>query len=563
MDASILTTPLLGDKVYNVGNDEIPQSVVDCFEVKRFSVLGWIKFFLGFFTVFPVKLIITIFSCICIFFDYLIFFCCIGPADVPQPLIIRCAAVSLGWMFTRLNMLLYGYFWVTEHGKPNKSTKMYISNHSSCLDMFFHIYKFCPAFVVGEFVTNSAFLSPLSSVLNCLHIDRKSRGNSSLFLERLKNRLTINPEKRSFPVCVIFPEGGTSNGSHLNYFHSGAFIPGEPIQPIILRYNDKINPTTWSVRSWPFHFCTMMVQFTNHLEVFYLPLYYPSQAEIEHPRLYANNLRNVMAHAAHMPLSEFTFADRKRYEAARKDEEKKKRSERKALPQPIEQAVIYQRQNREVESFKKRYESAVDISLPPYSIASSSSSSSSPSSLPLAPTLTPSALASTSLPPATLASLLLPVDPDSYDTRLATYHSRQPLPPPAVLAALESNAASTWGKERGLKGQQQGQGQGGGASSLSSGSSGGGGGPVYDEHVPSISNGGDNNGGGCSSYHVLPDDNTRMENSSSSGGAGQEDSSTRGFAGDVSSSSSSSSVDGEFTSAFGSNTSSGGIVEDG
>ena len=45
------------------------------------------------------------------------------------------------------------------------------------------------------------------------------------------------------------------------------------------KLKDPINPTTWSVRSWAFHFITVMCNFTNNLEVTFLPLYYPSEAE--------------------------------------------------------------------------------------------------------------------------------------------------------------------------------------------------------------------------------------------------------------------------------------------
>lgn len=40
----------------------------------------------------------------------------------------------------------------------------------------------------------------------------------------------------------------------------------------------------------------LLCQFVNHLEVIRLPVYCPSQQEKDDPKLYANNVRKLMAH---------------------------------------------------------------------------------------------------------------------------------------------------------------------------------------------------------------------------------------------------------------------------
>lgn len=40
----------------------------------------------------------------------------------------------------------------------------------------------------------------------------------------------------TFPRMLLFPEGTTTNGKVLISFQLGAFIPGHPIQPVIVRY---------------------------------------------------------------------------------------------------------------------------------------------------------------------------------------------------------------------------------------------------------------------------------------------------------------------------------------
>lgn len=39
-----------------------------------------------------------------------------------------------------------------------------------------------------------------------------------------------------FPRVLLFPEGTTTNGRILMSFQLGAFLPGYPIQPVIVRY---------------------------------------------------------------------------------------------------------------------------------------------------------------------------------------------------------------------------------------------------------------------------------------------------------------------------------------
>lgn len=47
----------------------------------------------------------------------------------------------------------------------------------------------------------------------------------------------------------------------------------------------------WQVR----HVILILCQFVNYMEVTQLPIYYPSQQEQDDPKLYANNVRRLMA----------------------------------------------------------------------------------------------------------------------------------------------------------------------------------------------------------------------------------------------------------------------------
>lgn len=44
------------------------------------------------------------------------------------------------------------------------------------------------------------------------------------------------------------------------------------------------------------HVILLLCQFVNYVEATWLPVYYPSQQEKDDPRLYAENVRRLMAH---------------------------------------------------------------------------------------------------------------------------------------------------------------------------------------------------------------------------------------------------------------------------
>jgi lysophosphatidylcholine acyltransferase/lyso-PAF acetyltransferase len=51
------------------------------------------------------------------------------------------------------------------------------------------------------------------------------------------------------------------------------------------------------------------MQFYNNMEVRYLPVYYPSDEEKSNPKLFAKNVRQVMARALGVQTTEHAYED--------------------------------------------------------------------------------------------------------------------------------------------------------------------------------------------------------------------------------------------------------------
>ncbi|KAL1464252.1 hypothetical protein WDU94_003917, partial [Cyamophila willieti] len=117
--------------------------------------------------------------------------------------------------------------------------------------------------------------------------------------------------EQDWPQVLIFPEGTCTNRSCLITFKPGAFYPGVPVQPVLLRYPNKLDTVTWTwdgPGAWKLLWLTL-TQPHSSCEIEFMPVYTPSEAEKKDPKLYANNVRALMASALGVPTSDYSYED--------------------------------------------------------------------------------------------------------------------------------------------------------------------------------------------------------------------------------------------------------------
>ena len=113
-----------------------------------------------------------------------------------------------------------------------------------------------------------------------------------------------------WPQLMIFPEGTTHNQKALVHFKNGPFLPGVPVQPVLVRFPFKNCDPAWVTGgvSQLSLLHRLLCQFYNTLSVEYLPVYKPSAAEaggdFASAKLFAKNVRAVMADALGVPTTE-------------------------------------------------------------------------------------------------------------------------------------------------------------------------------------------------------------------------------------------------------------------
>ncbi|CAE7309717.1 Lpcat2b, partial [Symbiodinium pilosum] len=118
-------------------------------------------------------------------------------------------------------------------------------------------------------------------------------------------------ESWSGPPMMIFPQGVITNGSALTQFNVGAFSPGKAVVPVCLRYPWRhYNPAGCGQNhALGIALLRTMLQFTNECQIDILETYVPSPAEVANDRLFANNVRSVMAAYLNLPCTEQNYED--------------------------------------------------------------------------------------------------------------------------------------------------------------------------------------------------------------------------------------------------------------
>ncbi|KAM7536268.1 hypothetical protein Aperf_G00000085382 [Anoplocephala perfoliata] len=207
----------------------------------------------------------------------------------------------------RAVFFFFGFFWVTQHGRPASCAEapiLVFAPHSSFFDMLAPL----SLGLLSSIVTVDANSPPTSIIKMCqpIWVNKEDPASRQKSLAELRKRALSGGK---WPQFLIFPEGTNTNRSCLINYKLGAFTVGCPVQPAILRWGygfDSIT-TTWKGPGVLESLLLTALQPYTTLEIEFLPVYTPSEAEKDDPYLYAKNVRVLMAEAAKLPTTEFGY----------------------------------------------------------------------------------------------------------------------------------------------------------------------------------------------------------------------------------------------------------------
>ncbi|XP_076264127.1 lysophosphatidylcholine acyltransferase isoform X1 [Rhynchophorus ferrugineus] len=183
-----------------------------------------------------------------------------------------------------------------------------LAPHSSFVDSVAMVYLGGPSIVAKGETASIPFFGKLINYTQPIYVWRDDPESRQKSVKEIISRAT---SKMDWPQILIFPEGTCTNRSCLISFKNGAFYPGVPIQPVCIRYPNKLDTVTWTWEGpsalkllW-----LTLTQPSSHCEVEFLPVYRPSEEEKRDPKLFANNVRAVMAKALGIPVVDYTYTD--------------------------------------------------------------------------------------------------------------------------------------------------------------------------------------------------------------------------------------------------------------
>ncbi|XP_004698162.2 lysophosphatidylcholine acyltransferase 1 [Echinops telfairi] len=258
-------------------------------------------------TLFPIRLLFAAFMMLLAW--PLAFVASLGPAEkeLEQPLALWRKVVDfLLKAIMRTMWFAGGFHHVAVKGRqapPTEAAILTLAPHSSYFDAI-PVTMTMSSIVMKAESRDIPIWGTLIKYIRPVFVSRSDQDSRRKTVEEIKRRAQSNGK---WPQIMIFPEGTCTNRTCLITFKPGAFIPGVPVQPVVLRYPNQLDTITWTWQgpgavciSWC-GLCPVSPQF--------LPVYRPSEEEKRSPALYASNVRRVMAEALGVSVTDYTFED--------------------------------------------------------------------------------------------------------------------------------------------------------------------------------------------------------------------------------------------------------------
>ncbi|EFJ23899.1 hypothetical protein SELMODRAFT_150199 [Selaginella moellendorffii] len=204
-------------------------------------------------------------------------------------------------------LFCFGFHWIQRIGRPapREVAPILVSNHVSFIDPMFYFFELFPTIVSSSSHNDRLFVGTIIRSMQVIPVDRLSPASRKSAIAEIKRRAMCS----DFPRLLLFPEATTTNGKALISFKPGAFVPGFPIQPVVVRYPHVHFDLSWGNISLKSLIPRMLLQFHNFMQVHYLPVIYPSSHEKSHPADYAQRVRYAMARSLNVPETEHSYGD--------------------------------------------------------------------------------------------------------------------------------------------------------------------------------------------------------------------------------------------------------------
>uniref|UniRef100_A0A671XNK2 Lysophosphatidylcholine acyltransferase 1 n=1 Tax=Sparus aurata TaxID=8175 RepID=A0A671XNK2_SPAAU len=231
-------------------------------------------------TLFPIRLLMAAFMMLLAW--PFAFLASVGRSETtvePQCLWRRLVDIILK-IIMRVMWFAGGFHWMKVKGRralPAEAPILTLAPHSSYFDAI-PVTMTMASIVMKAESKDIPLWGTLIKYIRPVFVSRSDQDSRKKTVEEIRRRAHSGGE---WPQIMIFPEGTCTNRSCLITFKPGAFIPAVPVQPVVIRYPNKL----------------------------FLPIYTPSEEEKRNPALFAINVRRIMAKALGVPITDYSFED--------------------------------------------------------------------------------------------------------------------------------------------------------------------------------------------------------------------------------------------------------------
>ncbi|CAB4066903.1 LPCAT1_2 [Lepeophtheirus salmonis] len=242
---------------------------------------------------------------------------------VPIRGLLVLASLGLGWLVAKIG--LYGLTGEDIEGRARKGwRRTLLSYYGIIAKMVFWSAGFqisvkgeqasrseAPILFQGMRIDMPILISSIQLFFQTIFVDRRKSDSRKETMEMIRKR-SLDPDN-DYTQLFLCPEGTNTNRKVLIRFKVGAFAPGVPVQPVLIRYPgyDRIDAITWTYNqshSYAYSVWLLLARPINRVEVEFLPVYHPSQEEKDSAELYAKNVQKIMANKLGIRATDITYS---------------------------------------------------------------------------------------------------------------------------------------------------------------------------------------------------------------------------------------------------------------
>eukprot|EP00095_Tigriopus_kingsejongensis_P003929 snap_masked-scaffold85_size395806-processed-gene-2.2 protein:Tk03929 transcript:snap_masked-scaffold85_size395806-processed-gene-2.2-mRNA-1 annotation:"1-acylglycerophosphocholine o-acyltransferase 1-like isoform x1" len=213
-----------------------------------------------------------------------------------------------------------GLHWIKvkgEQANPWEAPVLAVAPHATFVDTI-AIVKSLGTPVAKDDFQKFPILGVIAKFVQVLFVKRENPQSRKLALQEIRAHThEIMKSEPGFPTwrqLLVFPEGTCTSGKALIYFKVGAFQNSVPVQPVTLRFPNRLDTLTWT---WDQKYGSLgcfwltLCQLHTRAEIEFLPVQFPSDKDDQDPRVFAQKIRQVMAEALEIPEVDLRLEDGK------------------------------------------------------------------------------------------------------------------------------------------------------------------------------------------------------------------------------------------------------------